>query len=760
MASTQQPKLYIYDFCPFSCRARVALGIKKVKYDVVFMAFDDVATPTSLVGTKASPIFVPVGEKPFSESWDVVSYVNNHYGDGPIINEASGRADLAKWIESAMPSLNMLFNPRLYAAPLPEFTLRASREFFKTKREASMPFSEALAKTPELVEKVNQLLLELESMFYSNHSVNEELSYDDLDLFGRLRALTLIKDIKWPTKVREFMEYISKTGDVPMFDNVVKIAASYYEQNDIKATRSVLEECLPDDPTTIVFDGAIEYKEGRFEAARAKFADALNILGYQPDLSYNIALCFFKMKQYGNAMRQIAEIIEKGVRDHPELSVGSKSEQNTDVKSVRNSTVLRETALVEAFNLKAAIEYEMKNYKGARDALLDMPPRQEEELDPVSLHNFGLMNMDVDPNGGFKKLNFLLQNPPFPVETFSNLLILYTKHGFHDLMADVLAENTHLTFQLLSKDFYDFMDATVTLQTSPEDAYRKYDELATKHVEGLRKLTKKIQDARLAQSNEDIKTSLKAYDDALEDFMPVLMAQANIYWERGNYTQVEKIFRQTAEFCSEHEAWKLNVAHVFFLQGNKYEQAIQYYEPFVKKHQDNLLDVQAIILANLCVCYVMNTDNEKAEELLRSIEREEEEESSRDPDKRLFHLCIVNLVIGTLYCSKNNYDFGICRVMKSMEPYHRKLGPDTWYYAKRCFLGLALTLAKHMTTIRDSTMDDILEFLDCADQHGKDIFTTTAADQKSAGVTGTNAIQHTIRYEARVLKRTFLKLRS
>ncbi|GLE10819.1 hypothetical protein PINS_up023070 [Pythium insidiosum] len=287
-------------------------------------------------------------------------------------------------------------------------------------------------------------------------------------------------------------------------------AAAYYEQNDVTATRSILEQCVNDDPTTIVFDGAIEYKEGNFDNARKKFTDALNILGYQPDIAYNIALCFYKQKQYGNAMRQIAEIIEKGVRDHPELSVGSKSESNADVKSVRNSTVLRETALVEAFNLKAAIEYEMKNYKGARDALLDMPPRQEEELDPVSLHNFGLMNMDVDPNGGFKKLNFLLQNPPFPVETFSNLLILYTKHGFHDLMADVLAENAHLTFQLLTKDFYEFMDATVTLQTSPEDAYRKYDELATKHVEGLRKLTKKIQDARLAQSNEDIKNSLKA----------------------------------------------------------------------------------------------------------------------------------------------------------------------------------------------------------------------------------------------------------
>jgi tetratricopeptide repeat protein 30 len=48
---------------------------------------------------------------------------------------------------------------------------------------------------------------------------------------------------------------------------------------------------------------------------------------------------------------------------------------------------LRETALIEAFNLKAAIEFQMKNIPAAREALLDMPPRNEDELDPVTLHN-------------------------------------------------------------------------------------------------------------------------------------------------------------------------------------------------------------------------------------------------------------------------------------------------------------------------------------------------------------------------------------
>ncbi len=45
-------------------------------------------------------------------------------------------------------------------------------------------------------------------------------------------------------------------------------------------------------------------------------------LGYQPELLYNIALCYYKTKQFGPALKHLAEIIEKAVREHPELSVG------------------------------------------------------------------------------------------------------------------------------------------------------------------------------------------------------------------------------------------------------------------------------------------------------------------------------------------------------------------------------------------------------------------------------------------------------
>jgi hypothetical protein len=61
-----------------------------------------------------------------------------------------------------------------------------------------------------------------------------------------------------------------------------------------------------------------------------------------------------------------------------------------------------------------------------------------------------------------------------------------------------------------------------------------------------------------------------------------------------------------------------------------------------------MLDISAIVLANLCVCYILTNSNEEAEEVMKRVEKEEMVQS----DRKSFHLCIINLVIGTLYCAK------------------------------------------------------------------------------------------------------------
>jgi tetratricopeptide repeat protein 30 len=383
--------------------------------------------------------------------------------------------------------------------------------------------------------------------------------------------------------------------------------------------------------------------------------------------------------------------------------------------------------------------------------LTKRPCRSEEELDPVTLHNQALVHFEEDPQAGFRKLNFLLQNPPFPHATLRNLLILYLKHEAFDLAADILAENMHLSAKHLDADLADFMEATITVQTSPAEAYRKFDMLTARHIDSLRKYTKQIQDARLSKNSAAIKQSLEEYDAALERYIPVLMGMAKVYWDREHWDMVERLFRQSGEFCSEHPTWKLNVGHAYFMK-ERFDDAIRYYEPVVHK-SDELLDVTAIILANLCVSYIMTSRNEVAEELMRRIEKAERFKMESDP-KPSFHLCIVNLVIGTLYCAKGNFEFGVSRVMKSLQPYERKLGMDTWFYAKRCMLGLAEAMAKHMVVLRDATFKQMLKFLQDVSEAGKDVI--TRVEQADATV---DPAVHNVRVEARMLMRLFLRIR-
>jgi tetratricopeptide repeat protein 30 len=204
----------------------------------------------------------------------------------------------------------------------------------------------------------------------------------------------------------------AKSVDDPNLETQVArlLAHIAFEEDEVAECRAYLAKCPADDPDVLVDGACCDLKDGRHDAARAGFENARVAGGYQPDVAYNEALCAYRARRYGPCLKHLAEIIERGVREHPELLVGAVTE-GEDAPSVGNTPALRATFLVEAFNLKAAVEFAMKNHDEAREALTDMPPRAEEELDPVTLHNVALMHMDTDPADGFDKLNFLVSSP-------------------------------------------------------------------------------------------------------------------------------------------------------------------------------------------------------------------------------------------------------------------------------------------------------------------------------------------------------------
>lgn len=178
-----------------------------------------------------------------------------------------------------------------------------------------------------------------------------------------------------------------------------------------------------------------------------------------------------------------------------------------------------------------------------------MPPRSEPELDPVTLHNLALTDTTGGIGTSLRRLAFLIEigPPTCPAETFSNILLLCCKQEMYDTAADMLAEHAHLTYKYLSTFLYDLLDAIITVQTSREEADQKLSKLSARLTTKLRSLSAKVQDSRAANDDDVVKKTLREYEEELENFLPVAMARAWLYWLDDDFATAEREFRSSGK---------------------------------------------------------------------------------------------------------------------------------------------------------------------------------------------------------------------
>lgn len=128
--------------------------------------------------------------------------------------------------------------PRYMMTPLPEFSTQDSMDAFvknhpiggidKKVWKETIPreqqwqqYIDSYKESLTRIDDANKYLAELESLLYSeNYCTEGGISYDDIDLWSRLRSLTLVKGIVWPKKVLQYMINLSVSGDVPLYTSM------------------------------------------------------------------------------------------------------------------------------------------------------------------------------------------------------------------------------------------------------------------------------------------------------------------------------------------------------------------------------------------------------------------------------------------------------------------------------------------------------------------------------------------------------------
>lgn len=218
----QPMRLFIYEHCPYCVRVLMASGMKKIPVDVTVLSNDDEETPISMIGVKACPILQKADGSYMGESLDIVTYFDQLDGN-PIFAPTASREDLSAWLKKVNVLFKKLLYPRWITSPVAEFQTQSAIDYFVNKKTKELgSFSEALADSDALIKALEEELLLLAPMLHSKEHVNGELSVDDIDLFGRLRAITIIKGLTIPKEVHDYIEYFSAASGVETFYNVAQ----------------------------------------------------------------------------------------------------------------------------------------------------------------------------------------------------------------------------------------------------------------------------------------------------------------------------------------------------------------------------------------------------------------------------------------------------------------------------------------------------------------------------------------------------------
>lgn len=212
-------KLYHFDHCPYCVKARMIFGLKDVPLTLVPVLNDDVETPTKLVGRKVVPILEKEDGTHMPESMDIVRYIDGKYGNGPLLDGPQNPA-IGAWLENR-PYASKLTMPRWVQSDLPEYKTESARRYFKEKKEEAIgSFDEHLKRSEEYIKQSEADLQKLDLLIQSKGAVNGAPSEDDVHLFAALRSQTIVKGLRFPHRVAEYLENMSALTNVPLYFSI------------------------------------------------------------------------------------------------------------------------------------------------------------------------------------------------------------------------------------------------------------------------------------------------------------------------------------------------------------------------------------------------------------------------------------------------------------------------------------------------------------------------------------------------------------
>ncbi|MDV5170749.1 glutaredoxin 2 [Photobacterium rosenbergii] len=213
-------KLFVFDHCPFCIKAMMVAGLKKADIELVYLQNHDVDARIDKVGANLVPILQKEDGSYMAESLDIAAYIDALEGN-PVLATGSNDDNISAWADIARPYSSRLLYPRWMKVDLPEFRCQEAKAWFSKNKTAMIEqdFDDAFSKSEEYLIELNATFDKLTWLQLPSER-NNVLSYDDVNLFPSLRNLTVVKGVKFPARIRQYIDQVAALTSISLYDDI------------------------------------------------------------------------------------------------------------------------------------------------------------------------------------------------------------------------------------------------------------------------------------------------------------------------------------------------------------------------------------------------------------------------------------------------------------------------------------------------------------------------------------------------------------
>lgn len=193
---------------------------KRIKVDLVYLQNHDIEARVKRVGVNMVPILQKDDSSYMAESLDIVNYLDN-FDSNPSLIPAQKQEQITAWSKSVEDFYKPLVYPRWMMIILPEFSSEEAKLWFKKNKSSTitMSFENAISRTSEYLEKMNYAISNVHWLTLPSEQGNR-IGYDDINFYPMLRNLTIVKSIKFPERVRTYLDEVTALTRIPVYHDV------------------------------------------------------------------------------------------------------------------------------------------------------------------------------------------------------------------------------------------------------------------------------------------------------------------------------------------------------------------------------------------------------------------------------------------------------------------------------------------------------------------------------------------------------------